>query len=84
MAVHTITAKNINALAGNEYPEAWRVSEMLRAVITRVEARIIGWQRYWSTVSQLRQLSDRRLADIGIGRGDIRAVARAAAMPGAF
>jgi uncharacterized protein YjiS (DUF1127 family) len=81
MAVHTITAKNINALAGNDYPEAWRVSETLRGLITRVEARMLDWYRYRSTVAELNRLGDSDLADIGIARPDIRAVARAAAFP---
>lgn len=81
MAAHIITAKNINALAGKDYPEAWRVSETLRGLITRVEARFVDWYRYRTTIAELDQLSDVDLADIGIARGDIRAVARAAAYP---
>jgi uncharacterized protein YjiS (DUF1127 family) len=81
MAVHTITAKNINALAGNDHPEAWRVSETLRRWITRLEARIVGWYRYRTTVAELDGLSDAVLADIGIARGDIHTVARATAYP---
>ena len=80
MAVHTITAKNINALAGNE-AQAWRVSETLRRLITKLEARIAYWYRYRTTVVELDQLSDPVLADIGIARGDIRTVARAVAFP---
>jgi len=84
VATHIITAKNINALAGKDYPEAWRVSEALRALITRVEARIVDWYRYRTTVAELDRLGDADLADIGIVRGDIRTVARAAAYPSAI
>ena len=80
MAVHPITAQNINALAGHDYPEAWRVSETLRRLITRVEARVAEWHRYRSTISKLNRLSDPELADIGIARVDIHTVARAAAV----
>jgi len=81
VAAHIITAKNINALAGKDYPEAWRVSETLRGLITRVEARIVDWYRYRTTVAELDRLADADLADIGIARGEIRVVARAAAYP---
>jgi len=81
MAMHTITAKNIGALADRDQPEAWRVSEAMRAWITRVETRFVDWQRYRRTVTALDRLGDADLADIGIKRGDIRAVARAAAYP---
>ena len=81
MAAHIITAKNINALAGHDYPEAWRVSETLRGLITQLEARVTQWYRYRSTINELTRLSDVELDDVGIARGDIRAVARAAAMP---
>jgi len=79
MAVHTITARNINALAGSDYPEAWRVTERLRRLITRLEARVLRWHRYRKTVVELGNLSDAGLADIGMMRSDIPAVARAAA-----
>jgi uncharacterized protein YjiS (DUF1127 family) len=79
MAIHTITAKNINALAGNEYPETWRVSDALRRVITRLETRIGSWLRYRDTVNELGDLTDRQLEDLGILRSQIEPVARAAA-----
>ena len=79
MAVHTVTAKDINALAGHDYPEARRAPEILRGLIDRLEARIAHWRRYRATVTELGYLTDRQLADIGIRRGDITAVARTAA-----
>jgi uncharacterized protein YjiS (DUF1127 family) len=79
MAVHTVTAKDINALAGREYPGAGRTSETLRGLIARLEARIAYWLRYRATVTELGDLTDRQLADIGIMRSDIATVARVAA-----
>jgi uncharacterized protein YjiS (DUF1127 family) len=79
MAVHTVTAKDINALAGRDYPEAERASEVLHGLIARLEARIAYWLRYRATVAELNDLTDRQLADIGISRGNIAAVARTAA-----
>ncbi len=37
---------------------------------------ITNWRRERSAISQLSRLSDRELADLGIGRQDIKAVAR--------
>jgi uncharacterized protein YjiS (DUF1127 family) len=84
MAMHTITAKNIGALAGHDYPGTWRISETLRALITRLEARLAYWLRYQQTVAELNALSDHGLDDVGIMRHEIRAAARIAAQqPGA-
>jgi uncharacterized protein YjiS (DUF1127 family) len=81
MAVHTVTAKDINALAGHEYPEAGRVAESLRKLMAPLQARIVCWLRYRATVNELGRLADHQLADIGISRGEITAVASAAARP---
>lgn len=78
MAVHAVTAKDINAIAGHDHPEAGRTAELLRGLVARLEARIIYWLRYRATVDQLAGLTDRQLADIGISRGNIAAVARTA------
>jgi len=37
-----------------------------------------NWRRYRDTVSELSRLSDRELADLGVNRGEIQAVARKA------
>jgi uncharacterized protein YjiS (DUF1127 family) len=79
MAVHTVTAKDINALAGRGYAEPGRSSAALGGLVARLEARIAYWLRYRATVSELSDLTDRQLADIGINRGNIAAVARTAA-----
>lgn len=47
--------------------------------LTAVLARIASEYAYRTTVRALRQLEDHRLDDIGVERGDIRAVARAVA-----
>ena len=81
MAVHTVTAKDINALTGHDYPEAGRATDLLRGLVARLEARIAYWLRYRATVTELGDLTDRQLADIGISRGNIAAVAKIAAGP---
>ncbi len=45
---------------------------MLKTLATRIAA----WRRYRESVRELSRLSDRELSDLGIGRGDIEAVAR--------
>ncbi len=44
--------------------------------IKDVFARILAWRSYRQTVIALSALSDRELDDIGITRGEIKAVAR--------
>jgi uncharacterized protein YjiS (DUF1127 family) len=41
-----------------------------------VSEKLKAWRRYRDALRQLSQLSDHELSDIGIGRGDIEAVAR--------
>jgi uncharacterized protein YjiS (DUF1127 family) len=43
-----------------------------------LKTRINAWRRYNRTVSELSALSNRELADLGIGRADIERVAREA------
>jgi uncharacterized protein YjiS (DUF1127 family) len=40
--------------------------------------KINDWRKYRETVSELGRMSDRELSDLGIGRADIRRVARTA------
>jgi uncharacterized protein YjiS (DUF1127 family) len=79
MAVHSITAKDINALAGRDYPEAQRAAAFLRRLVARLEAWIAYRLRYRTTVAELARLTDHQLADIGVARGEIAAVAQTAA-----
>ncbi|WP_081525675.1 DUF1127 domain-containing protein [Rhizobium sp. CCGE 510] len=37
-----------------------------------------NWRKYRQTVAELGRMSTRELNDLGIGRGDINAIARAA------
>jgi len=37
-----------------------------------------NWRRYRDTITELSRLSNRELADLGINRGEIQAVARKA------
>jgi uncharacterized protein YjiS (DUF1127 family) len=41
-----------------------------------VTEKLKAWSRYREAIRQLSQLSDHELSDIGIGRGDIEAVAK--------
>jgi uncharacterized protein YjiS (DUF1127 family) len=45
-------------------------------IVTHIIARIRGYMRYRASVRALSQLNERELADIGLSRGDIDAVAR--------
>ena len=41
-----------------------------------VSEKLNAWRRYCDAVRELSQLSDHELSDIGIGRGEIEAIAR--------
>ncbi|MXN64582.1 DUF1127 domain-containing protein [Stappia sp. GBMRC 2046] len=41
-----------------------------------IRTKYRSWKTYQQTVNELSRLSNRELNDIGIGRGDIRFVAR--------
>ena len=43
-----------------------------------VARTINNWRKYRQTVTELDRMSDRELSDLGIGRTDIRRVARTA------
>jgi uncharacterized protein YjiS (DUF1127 family) len=43
-----------------------------------LKTRISAWRRYNRTVAELRALSGRELADLGIARADIERIAREA------
>ena len=43
-----------------------------------IRARLASWRRYRQTFRELEALNDRELADLGLGRRDIRVVARQA------
>ena len=44
-----------------------------------LKSRYATWKRYNRTVSELRSLTNRELADLGIARADIHKLAREAA-----
>jgi uncharacterized protein YjiS (DUF1127 family) len=48
-------------------------------ITSMILARLASWRRYRQTFRELAALNDRELADLGLGRRDIRAVARQAA-----
>ena len=49
------------------------------SIILNVARTLINWRKYRQAVSELGRMSNRELYDLGIDRGDIRTVARAAA-----
>ena len=47
-------------------------------ITSMILARLASWRRYRQTFRELEALNDRELADLGIGRRDIRSIARQA------
>ncbi|MFB9952143.1 DUF1127 domain-containing protein [Rhizobium puerariae] len=43
-----------------------------------IAQKITTWRKYRETVNELGRMTDRELSDLGIGRADIRRVARTA------
>jgi uncharacterized protein YjiS (DUF1127 family) len=79
MSTHTVTAKDINALAGRDYSETQRAADVVHGPVAGLQAQIGYWWRYRVTLRELGELTDRQLADIGVLRADIVTVARSAA-----
>ena len=50
-------------------------------ILTTLISRFVAWRARRQTEHMLQQLTDRELADIGIGRADIPLVARHVVMP---
>lgn len=49
-----------------------------RDKIMNIAQKLTTWRKYRETVNELGRMSDRELNDLGIGRADIRRVARSA------
>jgi uncharacterized protein YjiS (DUF1127 family) len=77
MAAQAITSRDINALTGRSYPAPESEGPSLRALLGRFGTWYEENRRYRETVSELSRLSDYVLADIGIGRHQIREIAEA-------
>ncbi|MGK6313555.1 DUF1127 domain-containing protein [Neorhizobium sp. DT-125] len=43
-----------------------------------IAKKLTTWRKYRETVTELGRMTDRELSDLGIGRADIRRVARTA------
>jgi uncharacterized protein YjiS (DUF1127 family) len=78
MAAQAITSQDINALTGRTYPAIESGVPSPLALLQRLGTWYGQNRRYRQTVSELARLSDRVLADIGIGRHQIHEVARTA------
>jgi uncharacterized protein YjiS (DUF1127 family) len=76
MAAQAITAHDINALTGRTYPEFAFGRPSLRGLLASLRTRYEQHRRYRETVAELGRLSDHVLADIGIARHQIGAIAR--------
>ncbi len=76
MAARAITAKDINALTGRTYPGVASRAWSPVAALQRFAAWYARDRKYRETVSELSRLSDHVLADIGVGRHQIRDIAR--------
>jgi uncharacterized protein YjiS (DUF1127 family) len=81
MAAQAITAQDINALTGRTYPEFDSGVPSLLALLRRCATWYEGNRRYRETVFELSRLSDHVLADLGIGRHQIREIARTLSRP---
>ncbi len=44
----------------------------------KIAKKFSDWRKYRETVTELGRMTDRELSDLGIGRADIRRVARTA------
>lgn len=49
-----------------------------RDTTMNIAKKLTTWRKYRETVSELGRMTDRELSDLGIGRADIRRVARTA------
>jgi uncharacterized protein YjiS (DUF1127 family) len=49
-------------------------------IVSMILTRLAAWRRYRQTLTELDGLNDRELAELGLGRRDIRFVARQSAM----
>jgi len=76
MAAQVITSKDVNALTGRTEPALESGVPSALALLRRLWARYQERRRYRETVAELARLSDHVLADIGIGRHQIREIAR--------
>jgi len=48
--------------------------------VKTISEKLNAWRRYREAARELSQLTDRELADIGVRRGDIEAIARRSAV----
>ena len=81
MAAQAITAQDINALIGRTYLGLESGVPSLLALLRRFAIWYEGNRRYRETVFELSKLSDHLLADLGIGRHQIREIARTLSRP---
>lgn len=66
--IPVIEFKQAPAPPGEPQPERGKIMNIARS--------LNNWRKYRQTVNELGRMSDRELRDLGIGREDIRRVAR--------
>ncbi|MFS4437807.1 DUF1127 domain-containing protein [Paracoccaceae bacterium GXU_MW_L88] len=56
-----------------------RLAPAKAGLFANLKMRLEAFRKYQRTLNELRDLSDRELADLGIARGELRAIAHEAA-----
>jgi uncharacterized protein YjiS (DUF1127 family) len=77
----SVNLKTYTAHSGYEVPETTDSTAGIRHLYRRLADWSKGYRAYHETLRELNGLSDRELADIGIARVDIPAIARGMARP---
>jgi uncharacterized protein YjiS (DUF1127 family) len=71
----------ISVIERNEAPRTGSyLSRAQKGIIMNVARTFNNWRKYRQTVSELGRMSNRTLSDLGIARGEIERIARAAAL----
>ena len=62
--------------ASQDWPQ--RLNSTKRKMKMNIARSLTNWRKYRQTVTELGRMTDRELSDLGIGRQDIRRVAKTA------
>jgi uncharacterized protein YjiS (DUF1127 family) len=78
---HAVSAY-ISVIERNEAPRtgSYLSKAQGKGIIMNVARTFNNWRKYRQTVSELGRMSTRELNDLGIARGDIERIAKAAAL----
>jgi uncharacterized protein YjiS (DUF1127 family) len=75
VAASLISQRSIGAYIGSEAHSAANFEGTTSMFISRFIRLLRSWWRYNESVAELARLSDRELADIGVSRSEITAIA---------